>query len=111
MKTTEKQLAALTLIALILLVGNANAEGTEKITAKQAIETSLQLEPWMIDETIWNSAKPSNFEITQETETGLEFEYWMTSSKTWRLENHFAEETESDLEIENWMTSEEIWNK
>ena len=111
MKITVKQLAAGTLIALLLLVGNANAEGTEKITNSQAIETSLQLEPWMIDQSIWNSTKPANFEITQETETGLELENWMTSSKTWRFENNFAEETESKMEIENWMTSEEIWNK
>ena len=111
MKTTVKQLAAGTLIALLLLVGNANAEGTEKITTNQSIETSLQLEPWMIDETIWNSTKPVDFEITQETETGLELENWMTCSKTWRFENNLPEETESEMEIENWMTSEEIWNK
>jgi len=111
MKTTVKQLSAGTLIALLLLVGNANAEGTEKITNNQAIETSLQLEPWMIDETIWNSTKNLNFDITQETENGLEIENWMTNSKTWSFENNFAKETESEIKIENWMTSEEIWNK
>ena len=56
MKTTVKQIASVTFIALILLVGNVKAEGTEaKASGQESIETTLQLEKWMTDETIWNT--------------------------------------------------------
>jgi hypothetical protein len=111
MKTTMKHLATATFIALILLVVNVKAEGTEKRTSThESFENTLQLENWMTDETIWNTNSFSNDEIYQETETGLEIESWMTNAETWNFEFGFFQETETGLELENWMTSEKTWN-
>ena len=110
MKTTMKQLAGGTFIALLLLVGNVKAEGTETKASSQAIETSLQVEKWMTDETIWNTKSISFVEIVPETESTLELENWMTSTETWNLNYSFVEETETGMELESWMTSEETWN-
>ena len=56
MKTIVKQLATGTFLTFLLLVGNVNAEGTETNTLNsEIIETSLQVENWMTDETIWNT--------------------------------------------------------
>lgn len=110
MKTTMKQLAAGTFIALILLVGNVNAKGTQAKASSQETETSLQLEKWMTDKSIWDSKSTFNFEIGQEKETGLSLENWMTKAEAWNLNTSFAEEAESTMKVENWMTSEETWN-
>jgi len=111
MKTTMKQLAAGTFIALLLLVGNVKAEGTEvKASSQESIETTLQLEKWMTDETLWNKNSMNILEFTQETETGMDLETWMINSATWNFNHNFVEETETGMELENWMTSEETWN-
>jgi hypothetical protein len=111
MKTTMKQLTAVTFIASLLLVGNVNAKGTEaKASSHESIETTLQIEKWMTNEVIWNSASVSFSAINQETETSLDLENWMTSAESWNLNNNFVEETEAGLEIETWMTSENRWN-
>jgi hypothetical protein len=111
MKTTMKQLAAGTFIALLLLVGNVKAEGTEtKASSQESIETTLQLEKWMTDETIWNTNSFNISEFVQETETSMELENWMTSTETWNFNNNFVEETEAGMELESWMTSEDTWN-
>lgn len=106
MKSTVKHLTAGTFIALLLLGGNVNAEGTEaKASSHENIETTLHLEKWMTDEFVWNTNSINFTEISQETETGLELESWMTNEETWSLSNNFIEETEATMEIENWMTS------
>jgi hypothetical protein len=111
MKTTVKQLTAGTIIALLLLVGNVNAKGTEvKASGHENIETSLQIEKWMTNEVIWNSTTQTISTINQESETSLELENWMTNAETWNLNNSFVEETEAGLEIETWMTNTETWN-
>jgi hypothetical protein len=111
MKTTVKQLAAGAFIALLLLVGNVKAEGTEtKASSRENIESTLQLEKWMTDEFVWNTNSIDISEISQETETGLSLENWMTSAETWSLNYNFIEEKEATMEIENWMTSAETWN-
>ena len=111
MKTTMKQLAAGTFIALILLVGNVKAEGTEtKASGREAIETTLQLEKWMTDEAIWNVNTMNISDFNQETEADLQIEDWMTSVKTWNFNSNLLEDTDSAMEVENWMTNEKIWN-
>lgn len=111
MKTTVKQLATGTFIALLLLVGNVNAKGTEaKASSHESIETTLQIEKWMINEVLWNTNAISVTKFNQETETSLEVENWMTSSKTWNSYTSIVEVSEENMEIENWMTSEETWN-
>ncbi len=111
MKTTVKQLAAGTILSLILLWGNVSAEGTEtKASGREAMETELQIEKWMTDESVWN-VNSSEAEYALETETELQVENWMTSEKTWNLNSESIEETESALELEDWMTNDETWNK
>ena len=111
MKTTVKHLTAGTFIALLLLVGNVNAKGTEaKASSHENIETTLHLEKWMTDEFVWNTNSINSTEIGQETETGLSLENWMTNQETWSVNNNFVEETEAAMELENWMTNENTWN-
>jgi len=109
MKTTVKQIATGTFIALILLVVNVKAEGTEKtVSINESIETTLQLENWMTDETIWGTNFINIEEFYQETETGIELESWMTDSETWDNNINFFEEKENRLELESWMFGSEI---
>jgi hypothetical protein len=110
MKTTMKNLAAGAFIAFLLIVGNVKAEGTETKLTSQAIETTLQLEKWMIDEAIWNKRPSVNYGIVQETESGLQLENWMTNARFWNSNNNFIEIGETGLELENWMTNDKIWN-
>lgn len=109
MKTTMKQLATGTFIALLLFVGNANAKET-RASGHESFETTLQVEKWMTDEFIWNTDLISFIEIGQETEANLEIENWMTSLETWNFETGIFEETDENMELESWMTSEETWN-
>lgn len=107
-----KQLATATFIALLLLVVNVKAEGTERIASiNENIETTLQLENWMTDETIWHKNLFSHNRFHEATENSLEVENWMTNEVTWSSELGLEEVTEAGLELESWMTSEETWNK
>ena len=109
MKTTVKQIAAATFIALILLAGNVKATDT-KVSSQEAIETTLQLENWMTNESIWNTNSINHAEFVRETETSMELENWMTNAETWNPNNSFVNEAESGLELEDWMTNDETWN-
>ena len=111
MKTTMKQLATATFIALILLVVNVKAEGTERIASiNENIETTLQLENWMTDESLWHKNLCSHNRFHEATENSLEIENWMTNAETWNFEFSFLQVTEAELELEGWMTSEKTWN-
>jgi hypothetical protein len=107
MKTTMRQLTAGTFIALLLLVGNVNAEGTEvKASGHENIETTLQVEKWMTEEFLLNSNSVGISGLTLENESTIEVESWMINPEIWNPVNDFIEETETGLEMENWMTSE-----
>jgi hypothetical protein len=110
MKTTFKQLAAATLVALLLAVGNVNAEGTETKVLIRETETTLQLEKWMTDEVFWNTNSEFATAINRETEATLELENWMTSEETWNLNSILVQETEEYMDVECWMTCDKIWN-
>jgi hypothetical protein len=111
MKTTMKQLAAGTFIAILLLVGNVNAKGIEtKASSHENFEATLQVEKWMTDEFIWNTNLLGIAEFGAETEATLELENWMTSAETWNLSSSFIEETETGMDLETWMTNESTWN-
>ena len=105
-----KNLAAATFIAFLLIVGNVKAEGTETKLTSQAIETTLQLENWMISEKIWNTKPAVIFEFVQETETEMNVEIWMTGASAWNSDNNFVEFAEPEMELENWMTNDKVWN-
>lgn len=108
MKTTVKQLSTVTFIALFLIAIGVRAEGTTtKHSVYEATETTLQLEEWMTNETIWNTTDMELF--VQETEANLEVEAWMTNHRTWHAHFNLFNETESGLELENWMINEFTW--
>ena len=110
MKTTINKLAAGFIFVLLLLAGNVRAEGND-VTAsslENTMETSLQLENWMTDETVWTITNTAV--LTVEAETGLEMENWMTNESTWEVKHPLLSETETDLQLEGWMTNNKIWN-
>lgn len=110
MKTTVKQLATGTFLALLLLVGNVNAEGTErKNFGHKRIETTLQLEKWMTDATLWNTNSEVFADLVQAKEKESNLEAWMTSENTWNSNLNFETETEAGLELENWMINDANW--
>lgn len=110
MKTTMKKLAAGTFIAILLMVGNVQAEGTETKITSQEIESTLHVEKWMTSENLISTNMSLIAEIEQESETELGIEKWMTSSDTWNVNNNIAEEIESEMALENWMVNSETWN-
>jgi len=109
MKNIVKQLATGTFIALLLLAGNVKAEGTERTASShETIETTLQLENWMTDESYWStdSYSAADFSFETETETELQLENWMTSDELW---GDLETDTEEALTLESWMTDAEVW--
>ncbi|MEZ5104384.1 MAG: hypothetical protein R2757_07800 [Draconibacterium sp.] len=115
MKTSMKQLTAGALVALLLVVGNVRAEGTESKVASslELTEAKLEVESWMTDEGIFN--KTSFFEMEELTEENLQVEDWMKNEDTWKPEstNNVAgnNEKETKLEIESWMTAKNVWSR
>ena len=109
MKTTLKQLTAVILFALFLFVGNVYASNYE-VKSLKAVETAIQLESWMTNEVVWNTANTKFVDFTQETEVNRGLESWMTNSSSWETSYNVTEEFESILELENWMLDNENWN-
>ena len=113
MKTSMKQLAAGTILALLLMAVNVHAEGKEatKASSLEATETTMELESWMIDESIWNTT--TSFIKEEVTEESLNLEGWMFNDESWNnIETMKIEsETEGSLELENWMTDSLVWNR
>ncbi|WP_346854171.1 hypothetical protein [uncultured Draconibacterium sp.] len=110
MKATMKKLATATIIAIFVLTGTINAKAIDTKHIKcQLIESSLQLEDWMTDETLWNTFSTEMTEFATETETDMEIENWMTNTKVWNFSNNFGIESETSLDLEAWMTNETTW--
>lgn len=110
MKTQFKQLAAMAIFAIIFLAGNVHAKGNKAIIAsglETAVETTLEMENWMTDATIWNTTSIVGVEI--EAESGLEMENWMTDKETWEVSPNLVQDTDSELELEQWMFNEKNW--
>jgi len=111
MKNTLKQITAGSFVALLLIVGNVKAEGTEiKASNNETMETTLQLEKWMTDASVWKTNSINIEEFILETEPSMELERWMTNADAWNLNNSFVQEVEADMELEGWMTNDEMWN-
>ncbi len=108
MKTTMKQLTAVSFVALILLVSNVSAEGTQaKASGYVNNESSLQIENWMINSDTWN-VKTSTIDFVDQSDSPLELENWMMAN--WEMQSMLAVQDEPALEVENWMTSADVWN-
>ncbi len=113
MKTTMKQLAAGTILALLLMVSNVHAEGKEaaKASSLEATETTMELESWMMDDNVWNGTSTFNFD--EATDESLNLEDWMIDDENWGNAQNVEMDTEkdSDLELESWMTDTTVWNR
>lgn len=111
MKTTVKQIATGTFIAILLMLGNVNAtELKSSIRESIEIEAILQIENWMLNDMVWNTNSINIAESVLETEPGMELESWMINAEMWNFNNIFVEETETAMELENWMTNDATWN-
>lgn len=111
MKNKVKQLAAGIFLATVLVVGNANAKGTElNALIIKIYEAPAQMESWMTDDAFWNTETSNSVLIVQESESALEIESWMIRDNIWEINYQLLTETESGLELENWMIKEDIWN-
>lgn len=108
MKTTIRQFVAIAIFSFIL-AGNVNAkEHSLNASSLETIEeTSLEMESWMTDASLWNTGGVP----MMEAETTLRLENWMTDARVWNTNNtDFSEvEAESTLNIENWMTDQATW--
>lgn len=111
MKTTMKQLTAVSFIALILLVSNVSAEGTQARASGYVNnvnnESSLRIENWMINSEIWN-VKTNTIDFVDQSDSPLEIENWMMVN--WEMQSMLADQAEPAMEVESWMTSPEVWN-
>ena len=112
MKTTMKQLAAGTILALLLITVNVHAEGKEasKASSLGNVEATLQLENWMMDDNFWDTA--ASFNLAEETDDVLQLEDWMTNNESWENAQNaeIKTENESSLQLEDWMTNETNFN-
>ena len=111
MKTTVKQLTTGAFLAILLMIGNASVKASEVEMLKSTIETTLNVENWMMDETVWNKTSTMNYEIINAAETSLELENWMTSETTWTSTVNIIEEPETKLTVEDWMVKDKVWNR
>ncbi len=110
MKTTMKKLAAITFIAIIFIAGSVQAKGTElSALSHESIESSLQIENWMVNESIWETELESTFILEQDFDETLDLENWMTDESTWNKNELITEDQETPLQIEGWMLSENNW--
>lgn len=112
MKTQFKQLAAMAIFAIIFLAGNVHAKGNKAIIVsglETTVETTLEMENWMTDASVWNTTNFVGLEIEAESEVEMEMENWMTDTETWEVMPNLVQETDSDLELEQWMLNENNW--
>jgi hypothetical protein len=110
MKATVKQIAAATIFAVLVVAAGVNTKAMDtKYTKFQVSETTLQIENWMTNETLWNTIAIEINEFVAEAEMDMEIENWMTDTDVWNFSTNYVEESETMLELEDWMTNEARW--
>ncbi len=72
---------------------------------EDAKESTLKIETWMIDESVWNVKLESGF--TEDTDQTFEIELWMVHPAYWK---NLTTEAEVSLILEKWMTEDSYWN-
>ena len=109
MKTLIKQLSAAIILSAFVF-GYSNANATELVNpANDYAESSLYMEDWMMDETLWNNTSFMLEILVTETESALEIENWMISDNFTTPGMVHEVEAEQKLSLENWMIDSEIW--
>ena len=111
MKTKMNRLVAIAIFSFIFLAGSVNAKGTEisASSLKNIEEATLELENWMVNDDLWNTAEMAYY--VNESENNLNVENWMISENTGNSNSIFfmEAEQENNLTLETWMTG--VWNK
>jgi len=112
MKTYMNKEMVAALFFLMLNPDNGNSEENKLKTAVSpdvAVETSMQIEKWMIDEKNFNVKKNSGG-IATGNERALVIEDWMMKEGHFSLrEPNFTDEKESVMKIESWMVDPGFW--
>ncbi|MFZ5429931.1 MAG: hypothetical protein ACOZDD_06845 [Bacteroidota bacterium] len=96
------------ILTLAVSAGNAEAKGKEFRIAsclENALEPSIKLESWMMNDLIWN--RTASYEITEERDEFLNLEEWMIHPALWEI-NPVEEAT---LSMEHWMLDGSNWVK
>ena len=77
---------------------------------EEAMDETLELESWMINENTWGNAGLTS--IANEVETSLVLESWMIDENLWERESFINAETEveNELVLESWMINDKTWN-
>ncbi|MCK3686371.1 hypothetical protein [Maribellus sp. YY47] len=109
MKTRFNHFIAMTIFAVTIFAGNVNAsDNRAKASSHDAtVETSLAIENWMTDESVWNVQAKTI--AAPEAETELQLESWMTDEKAWKVSSTNSVEKEGQLTLENWMIDNSYW--
>ncbi|MBT3385726.1 MAG: hypothetical protein HN778_05550 [Prolixibacteraceae bacterium] len=114
MKTKINQLMVSAIFALIMLVGNVSAKGTEISALSLEIieEPALEMEDWMVNENCWEAAENTFYFFDIEDEK-LTLESWMVDTKTWIINSieYLKTETENELLFESWMINKSVWKR
>lgn len=113
--TSTMLLVALMGLALTTSAKTPKARHMEKaeysMETESAVEYSLKVENWMLDDSYWNIVT----EKPVENESSLDLEPWMTNDKLWKIEpvkvesNHISSNEESALDVEKWMSDDNFW--
>ena len=108
-------LIAIALVTLIVpFASNASNKTTSDIDVdtlsfeyyEHAEEADLEIEPWMVNDEIWNLNE------TDKNENGLCIEKWMSDDNFWKInksEMKRSTGSEPELVIQKWMTDNKTW--
>ncbi|HKJ78874.1 MAG TPA: hypothetical protein VKA10_05040 [Prolixibacteraceae bacterium] len=111
----SKQILWVTILGLFILAGSVSAKGTETGFASSyenriEQEQQLEVEDWMVNETLWKAPETS-FSFVTEQESTLEIENWMVNENNWKPESIVLIENakEKELTLDCWMVEENHW--
>lgn len=98
------------IIAVVFTMSNVQAieKTTKDLTLENSTEQALAVEPWMVNDNMWESFSVDNGFYN--TDATLYLESWMTDDFVWGMASFNDVNTETSLVVENWMTDENVWN-
>jgi hypothetical protein len=107
MKTRIFSVTMMMFFALFMLCGTTSAKGKEirfASSLENAADPTMKLEPWMVNDQMWN--RSSGYDLITEEDEFLGLEEWMTNSSLWEMT---ISETDEELVLERWMLDDTLW--
>jgi len=107
MKTRIFSATMMMFFALFMLCGTTSAKGKEirfASSLENAADPTMKLEPWMVNDLVWN--RSSGFDLSTEEDELLGLEEWMINFALWEMT---ITETEEGLTLEDWMLDDKLW--